>query len=671
MPLNSRKWLPLTTTGYGSDSGEGLPSRLSDEYLANYTFDPNADGPNATKGLYTLKPEVAMPQDFIQRFDGAIPTGPMTLADLVNYTGGEKNGFTAEKFAMLNPGAQKGILSDPATFLKGQMGYGPQVAKRIGISDQFTEGNPLAKFTVKQGQGGSRALLDFGVEGGSRDLSQLQWDPSIGLIQSPSNYIGVNDTNWIDYSPYVIGALAGGAGFAAGMTGAQAGALGGGLSGAAAGFNSTGEGNFGDVVKGGAKGAASGYAGGWLGQNGGQFVKDFMPSGTSPIVNNAITGAAKGGLSSLMNGGNVGQGLLKGGITGGLNSAVGQGINSTGATGGWEKLLNAGGNFLTGAATNNLFGNSTNGNPVATYGSTSGSSTNNLGGNMANEGFDWSQLFNGVGDIAGAANPFISAWQANKNIDQTNQAYGDAKSLILNPSADQQKYRDQLSLLMSNPGGMNTSPLYQSMQDAGMNAVNRTAAAKGELGSGNRLADLMKVGQDNAAKYYFPQQQALASLSGIQGDTASRAYGADTLLSGNQANIVEKRKMLQDLMNGFGANRGMFGQNGGQGGIGSLLGQGANAVKNWFGGSSSWTPGDYQGFNNSIDPSMSNWDNQISSWGNGNTDWFGGGGTGGTSFNDMMAPTDYSNQFNFSGPSQDYSSWDSLLNNNNNMWGAY
>ena len=118
MPFGQNPWLPLTTTGY-SDSGEGSPTRLSDEYLANYTFDPNADAPNAGKGLYTLKRDVAMPQDFMQRF-GSMPSGPTTLADLIKYTKGDNNGVTASEFGRLNPQVQQSVLNDPATFLKGR-----------------------------------------------------------------------------------------------------------------------------------------------------------------------------------------------------------------------------------------------------------------------------------------------------------------------------------------------------------------------------------------------------------------------------------------------------------------------------------------------------------------------------------------------------------------------
>ena len=285
--------LPLMTNGYSTDTGgEGPVARLSDEYLSNYNYSPplSDSGEGPVKGSYTLKPEVAMPQDFMSRFGGAMPTGPMTLADLVKYTGGANNGVTEGEFNQLHPQVQQSILNDPGTFLRGQMGYGPQAATRNGFGAMTPAQSPYAQFGVKQGGNGD--LLSLGAEGGSIDPRKMYWDPSVGLVQAPNNYKPINDTNWIDYSPYVIGGMAGFAGAAAGMTGAQAGAIAGGTTGAVAGFNSTGEGNFGDVLKGGVKGAASGYAGGWLGQNGGQLVKDFLPNGTSPIVSNAITGAA-------------------------------------------------------------------------------------------------------------------------------------------------------------------------------------------------------------------------------------------------------------------------------------------------------------------------------------------------------------------------------------------
>ena len=656
--MQRNPWLDLNTTGYGSDSGEGPTTQLSPDYLKNYTFDPNADAPNAGKGLYSLKRDVQMPQDFMQRFGGAIPTGPMTLADLVKYTGGENNGVTAGEFGQLHPKVQQAILNDPATFLKGQMGYNytPPTRTLSGLTDT---NNPFAKYGVSQNRGGSNDLLSVGAEGGSRDLSRVGWKPGVGLVQSPSNYKAVNDTNWIDYTPLLIGGAAGLAGMAPVVVGGATGAT---MSGAKDGADFT------DFLKGGLIGAGTAY----LGQNIGGLASDTVgynptiadatwSAGATPLSQwgsqvgqGALTGAIKGGAGSLLNGGNVWEGALKGGFSGGVGTGIGSGVNSAGLSPGWSNALKSGGNWATGALTNSFFGNSqTQNNPQAQSNNSQGgfwnSGNNSNGGNMANDSFDW-------GSLAGGIQPFLSAWQTNKNAGQTDQAYNDARNLILNPSPDQQKYRGQLSELMSNPGSMSTSPLYQSMVDQGMNMVNRTAAANGQLGSGNRLADLMKQGQQTAAQYYFPQQQALAGLSGIGNDSGNRALGAESLISGNNAQMALKNNMLSDLMSGFGAKTqqqkmidALIGNNGGNNGGGgtSLLGQAANAVKGWFGGDSGgYAPGDYAGFNSSINPSLSSWDSYLpssssNSWFGGSgptipqTNWYGGG-TGGTSTQDLF-----------------------------------
>ena len=619
--MRPNPWMPLTTTGYGSDSGEGPVQQLNSDYLKNYTFDPNADAPNAGKGLYTLKRDVAMPQEFMQRFGSAMPTGPMTLADLIKYTG--NNGVTAGEFGSLNPQVQQSILNDPATFLKGQMGYNYTPPTRT-LSGLIDNNNPFAKYAVSQNRGGSNDLLSVGAEGGSKDLSQLHWQPGVGLVQSPSNYKAVNDTNWIDYTPLLIGGAAGLAGMAPAVVGGATGAT---MSGAKDGANFT------DFLKGGIVGAGTAYLGQNIGNMAGNAV-GYNPAiadatwsaGATPLSQwgsqvgqGAFNGAIKGGANSLLTGGNVWEGALKGGFSGGVGTGIGSGVNSAGLSPGWSNALKTGGNWLTGGLTNSFFGNSQN-NSGNSFGN------NSNGGNM-NDSFDW-------GSLAGGLQPFVSAWQRNKDVGQTDRAYSDARDLILNPSPDQQKYRGQLSELMSNPGSMSTSPLYQSMVDQGMNMVNRTAAANGQLGSGNRLADLMKKGQETAAQYYFPQQQALAGLSGISNDSGNRALGAESLISGNNAKIGLKNSMLSDLMSGFGAKTqqekmldAMIGSSGGT----SLLGQAANAVKGWFGGG--YSPGDYSGFNSSVNPGMSSWDSYLSTPSN---NWFGGSSQPVTSTQDLF-----------------------------------
>lgn len=68
---------------------------------------------------------------------------------------------------------------------------------------------------------------------------------------------------------------------------------------------------------------------------------------------------------------------------------------------------------------------------------------------------------------------------------------------------------NKLSTLLSDPSSIESQPGYRFAYDQGMDAVNRTAAAKGMLGSGNRIYDLMQYGQGMAGKQY---QNTLSGL---------------------------------------------------------------------------------------------------------------------------------------------------------------
>ena len=61
---------------------------------------------------------------------------------------------------------------------------------------------------------------------------------------------------------------------------------------------------------------------------------------------------------------------------------------------------------------------------------------------------------------------------------------------------------NKLNTLLQNPESVASTPGYQFAYNQGLEAVNRTAAAKGQLGSGNRLYDLTKFGQGLASQTY-------------------------------------------------------------------------------------------------------------------------------------------------------------------------
>ncbi len=72
--------------------------------------------------------------------------------------------------------------------------------------------------------------------------------------------------------------------------------------------------------------------------------------------------------------------------------------------------------------------------------------------------------------------------------------------------------QQRLSDLLNNPSSIESDPSYQFRLGQGNQAINRSAAAKGMLGSGNVLAELAKYGQGMASQEYGNQFNRLSDL---------------------------------------------------------------------------------------------------------------------------------------------------------------
>ena len=96
-----------------------------------------------------------------------------------------------------------------------------------------------------------------------------------------------------------------------------------------------------------------------------------------------------------------------------------------------------------------------------------------------------------------------------------------------NPWANQApQYQNKLAQLLETPGAMASNPAYQYSFDQGMEAVNRSAAARGQLGSGNRLAELTRFGQGESSKNFFNLANLYSKLAGADNQNAAGAVGA-------------------------------------------------------------------------------------------------------------------------------------------------
>ena len=80
--------------------------------------------------------------------------------------------------------------------------------------------------------------------------------------------------------------------------------------------------------------------------------------------------------------------------------------------------------------------------------------------------------------------------------------------------ADFSGYQNQLNSLLQDPSSFQRTPGYQFAVDQGQQAIERSAAKRGMLNSGNVLAELSKYGQGMANQEYGNQVNTLAGLMG-------------------------------------------------------------------------------------------------------------------------------------------------------------
>ena len=84
---------------------------------------------------------------------------------------------------------------------------------------------------------------------------------------------------------------------------------------------------------------------------------------------------------------------------------------------------------------------------------------------------------------------------------------------------------NKLNALLQNPSSVEDTPGYKFAYNQGLEAVNRTAAAKGQLGSGNRLYDLTKFGQGLASQTY---NNTVSQLSNLLNRSQSPEYSMES-----------------------------------------------------------------------------------------------------------------------------------------------
>ena len=129
-----------------------------------------------------------------------------------------------------------------------------------------------------------------------------------------------------------------------------------------------------------------------------------------------------------------------------------------------------------------------------------------------------------------------------------------------------------------------SDPSYQFRYDQGLEAVNRSLAAQGQIGSGLQMKSLMDYGQASASQEYGNEWNRLASLAGV-----SQTVGVGSTNQGNQ--------FMQNLGAGLGLAQGF--------GLSSLFNQGSSAGTSLVGGDIGGSLG--SDFGGTFDMGMGNW----------------------------------------------------------------
>ena len=103
----------------------------------------------------------------------------------------------------------------------------------------------------------------------------------------------------------------------------------------------------------------------------------------------------------------------------------------------------------------------------------------------------------------------------------TNQASSGVNFLnsiqpYLDENSQPNEYESSLKALMANPDSIKDTSAYKFSFDQGKEAVERSAAAKGMLGSGNVLAELTQFGNGLASQQYNNEANRLSGLASTQ-----------------------------------------------------------------------------------------------------------------------------------------------------------
>ena len=116
------------------------------------------------------------------------------------------------------------------------------------------------------------------------------------------------------------------------------------------------------------------------------------------------------------------------------------------------------------------------------------------------------------------------AWNMQQQANQLPQASAAAARTADPWESQRGQYQTDLSQLMNNPGSaMQNNPFFKWQEQQGEQAVNRAAAANGQLTSGNRMTALSDYAQKQSGNQFFQLADLYSLLGGAKNQNPAAA----------------------------------------------------------------------------------------------------------------------------------------------------
>lgn len=163
---------------------------------------------------------------------------------------------------------------------------------------------------------------------------------------------------------------------------------------------------------------------------------------------------------------------------------------------------------------------------------------------------------------APAASPAAPSVGGGASVGGSSMSMGQLTDIADPWSSQRGQYQTQLSSLMKDPSSFLQSDLWKASTAAGLDGINRSAAASGMLKSGNRLQALMDYGQKNAPDNFFRMADLLSGLGGAKNQNPggglsayanlqnanTSAFNADTSRRAQEAGVNQWNVGRQDQL---------------------------------------------------------------------------------------------------------------------------